>query len=153
MKYQFVKSLAIVFILSGCYSVSVAQDSDSLLKKNYAKAELNFMKGLESDNIGVRANAAYYLGEIKSQSSVSYLIHLMKYDKCFACRIVAALSLLKIGDPAGIQEVKMVRDFIPPDTSSDKNYLTYLSILWNQYLANNPEDELVLKNIQFPIEG
>jgi hypothetical protein len=153
MRLLNVKSFATIILLLICYSFSFAQNSNPLLQKNYTKAELNFLNGLESNNKGVRANGAYYLGEMKSQTSVSYLVNMMKYDNSFACRIVAALSLFKIGEPTGIQEVKMIREFVPPDTSSDKNYVFYLSILWNQYLQSHPEEELVLKNIQFHIEG
>jgi len=142
--------LPVIVLLFLCNNICRAQDSDSWLKKNYVKAELNFIEGLGSGTTGVRANSAYYLGEMKSQVAVNFLTYMIDYDKCPACRIVAALSLLKIGDPEGVMKVKRIREFVPPDTSSDTSYYSYLSSLWRHYLESHPDEAAVLKNIRFP---
>jgi hypothetical protein len=150
MRSLFVKLLVVVFLILICNSVFSGQDLSSLSEKQYAVAEQNFMKGLESNSIGMRANSIFYLGEMKSQTAASYLIHIIHNDKCAACRIIAALSLFKIGDKTGIHEIKKIREFAPPDPSNDNNYILYLSVLWNQYLTSHSEESLVLKNIRFP---
>lgn len=148
------KLFVVVLLLLVFQTISIGQNSNTLSEKKYAIAEQNYLVGLESSNIGMRANSAFYLGEMKSQAAVSNLIHMIRNDKCTACRILAALSLFKIGDKTGIHEIKMIREFVPSeDNSSDKNYISHLSVLWGQYLNSHPEESLVLKNIRFPDEA
>jgi HEAT repeat protein len=153
MKKLFIKFLTAILLVTICQSISFGQNTAQLSKRNYERAEQSYLNGLESNNFGMRANSAYYLGELKSQAAVFHLINMIYRDRNYGCRIVAALSLFKIGDAAGIQAVKNIREYTPDDKSTDDNYISHLSVLWNQYLQKNPDEAVALKNIQFPSEA
>jgi len=62
----------------------------------YDQIEDNLIVGVQSDNLGLRVSAAYYLGEIKSEKSVITLMKMLKSSTNEKERIMAALSLSKI---------------------------------------------------------
>jgi HEAT repeat protein len=72
----------------------------------YEQAVQNLLIGLSSDNDGLRRSSAYILGELKSDESVIPLMGALKSHKDPNTRIVAALSLCKIGDARGVFAVK-----------------------------------------------
>lgn len=67
----------------------------------YESIEENRLIGLASDNEGVRISAAFNLGEMKSEKAVIPLINRLREGTSEEERIIAALSLIKIGDPRG----------------------------------------------------
>lgn len=62
--------------------------------------------GLNSDNIGLRTSSIYLLGELKADESVIELMRILRNDPYEEARILAALSLYKIGDARGINAIK-----------------------------------------------
>ena len=116
-------------------------------QQNNEQIEISYINGLTSGISGIRISSAYHLGELKSKGAVSSLIHMLHYDKSTAGMIMAAISLVKIGDHAGIQEIRKVREFIPQGEASYDAYINHLSNLWDEYLQNNPKDAIALKNI------
>lgn len=78
-------------------------------KKNTINRNLvisNLINGINSDNQGLRMSSAYFLGEMKSDEAVIPLMKILKSDDNEESRIMAALSLIKIGDSRGVYAVK-----------------------------------------------
>ncbi len=116
-------------------------------QQNIEQIETSYINGLTSGISGIRISSAFHLGELKSKSAVNSLIHMLHYDKSPAGKIMAAISLVKIGDPSGIQEIRKVKEFIPQGEASYDAYINHLSNLWEEYLQNNPKEAIALKNI------
>lgn len=66
----------------------------------------NLINALESKNEGLTQSAAFYLGEYKCENAVIPLMKLLHSDCCEGLRVMAALSLTKIGSPKGLYAVK-----------------------------------------------
>jgi hypothetical protein len=102
--YQFLIVISLIFMISiNC----AAQDSTA--KGNRVTADMieeNLLVGAKSDNEGLRISSSYYLGETKSEDAVIPLLDILHNDKSEQARIMAALSLFKIGDSRGIYAIK-----------------------------------------------
>ena len=61
---------------------------------------------LKDNNMGIRASAAQLLGERKVEAAVKPLIKMLKSEKIYNARLVAAVALYKIGDERAIPELK-----------------------------------------------
>lgn len=99
------------------------------LEKNKDLIEQNLLIGLQSENEGLRISSAYMLGEVKSDLAVIPLLRILKSDNDENARIVAALSLFKIGDARGIYAIKKGMDFDSSERVRElckKFYYTYL---------------------------
>ena len=68
--------------------------------------EANLIAGVNSGNFGLRVSAATMLGDLKSTGGVFALMQMLRNENDERGRIVAALALVKIGDPVGIYAVK-----------------------------------------------
>ncbi len=88
-----------------------ANVSPSSKTNTYETIELNRLIGLSEDNEGLRVSAAFNLGEMKSQKAVIPLMKLLKDGKTDEEKIIAALSLIKIGDPQGVFLVSRAAQF------------------------------------------
>jgi hypothetical protein len=64
-----------------------------------------YLDGVNSDNEGVRASAATFLGYLKSKEAVLPLMKMMRDEKSEDSRIIAALALIRIGDAQGVYMV------------------------------------------------
>lgn len=64
-----------------------------------------YLEGVTSDNEGVRASAATFLGYLKSEKAVLPLMKMLRDEKSEDSRIIAALSLIRIGDAQGVYMV------------------------------------------------
>ena len=71
----------------------------------------NLEEGVQSENLGLKVSSAYYLGEKRSKDSVIPLMKILKGDENPEARIIAALSLFKIGDEQGMFAVKRAIKF------------------------------------------
>ena len=103
----------IIFLVvaAGCLLMMQAQD----LSRKWSKiGEQNLLIGLESENEGLRTSAAQFLGDIKSEKSVIPIIHMLNSEKDETNRILAAISLYKIGD---LREIRAIKDAITRDES------------------------------------
>jgi hypothetical protein len=70
------------------------------------KTEENYLSALNSGNEELKVSSAYMLGEIKSEKAVVLLMDMFRKEKDDGAKLVAALSLLKIGDARGVFLVK-----------------------------------------------
>ncbi len=93
-----------------CTTLSYPQDSNKVMP-NSTESELNYWIGVKSDNSGLRASSAYYLGEMKSEKAVIPLMEILRSDTSASVRIMAALSLYKIGDERGVHAIKQAVQF------------------------------------------
>ena len=66
------------------------------------------IKALKDSNEGIRSSAAMLLGERKCKQAIEPLKKMMKKDKFYASRIVAALALYEIGDKSVIGDIKKI---------------------------------------------
>ena len=82
-------------------------------KKNYNRTVViqNLLNGVNSENQGLMLSSGYFLGELKSDEAVIPLLSILKSSENEEERIMAALSLSKIGDARGIYAVKQAIEF------------------------------------------
>lgn len=66
------------------------------------------IQSLKNENIGIRTSAAKLLGERKVQAAVDPLLKMLKTEKKYSARIVAALALYQIGDEKALPALKKV---------------------------------------------
>lgn len=101
--YFFVAITLVLFCCTSAYS----QDSLKVLPKLHdSTIDDNYLQGVKSDNMGLRVSATYYLGERESSKAVLPLMNVLHTDQSPEARIMAALSLFKIGDARGIYAIQ-----------------------------------------------
>lgn len=131
-------------------STAIAKDElDPAVKAKYKTIEANLLLGLKSENEGLRTSCAFYLGEYKSEKAVLDLLKILRDDECYAARIVAALSLIKIGNKQSIymvQRTSLFNDYEGVRKMSQKFYLSYLM---KKYLEEHPEKAFDLSYVKF----
>ncbi|MBN1300478.1 MAG: hypothetical protein JW995_04620 [Melioribacteraceae bacterium] len=144
------KSLLLIFLF---FSVAiVAQQKHPYTNSicTYEKVEDNYLHGLKSDNLGLTVSCAYYLGEIKSTKSVIPLMAMLRNGKTQEERLIAALSLIKIGDQRGIYLVSERAKFCDCERTRrtcEKFYIAYLNHKYSkqyQYAFEGDEDLIKL---------
>lgn len=109
------KRVTILFIILTvlvCFSNKIsAQEVDKKEKKvDVEKVEDNLLVGVKSENDGLRVSSAYYLGEAKSDKAVIPLMEMLRENNDEGERIMAALSLFKIGDERGMNLIKGISE-------------------------------------------
>ncbi len=97
--------LVVVFALLFSASVS-ASGKDKTRHLTYDKIETNLLVGLNSDNLGLSVSSAFMLGEIKSEKAILPLTRMLREAEDERARIVAAISLIKIGSERSTYVVK-----------------------------------------------
>lgn len=105
----------------------------------YEAIELNRLIGLASDNEGLRISCAFNLGEMKSVKAVIPLMALLREGKTCEERIIAALSLVKIGDPQGVYMVSRLAKFHDCDRTRRMCEKFYNGYLYQKYLDEHPD--------------
>ena len=65
---------------------------------DWKKAEVNYIAGLGSENLGIRQSAASYVAEYQLKGAVEPLIQILKFDKVENARMSAALALVTFDD-------------------------------------------------------
>lgn len=105
MKRTFLSLLVLCVVFS---TLSYAQAPPKSLKSDaaYHQIESNYLKGLLSDNPDLRTSCAYFLGEMKSDKALIPLMEMFHRAENVGAKLVAAWSLLKIGDSRGVNLVK-----------------------------------------------
>ena len=101
----------ILIVLLFTVSVMLAGNTPKKSSVNMDTMEENLLIGLNSDNAGLQSCSAYMLGEVKSTKAVIPLMKILKCENCAELKIIAALSLYKIGDARGIFAVKQAAKF------------------------------------------
>ncbi len=114
----------------------------------YETIELNRLFGLASDNEGLRVSCAFNLGEMKSQKAVIPLMQLLREGNTLEERVIAALSLVKIGDSQGVYLVSRLAKFSNCEKTRRMCERFYNGFLYQKYLEEHPtkENDLAFKN-------
>lgn len=84
----------------------IPQETAGLNSSQIEACYATLQQGLNSDNEGLKAGCAYMAGEIRCQRSVVCLLKILHNNPSEEFRILAALSLYKIGDARGIYAIK-----------------------------------------------
>jgi len=92
-----VSKLGLAFALTLILTVFISSVglSQEMNEKEYNKF---LIKALKDENIGIRSSAAQLLGERKVEAAIEPLKKMLKNEKHYAVRIVAAVSLYQIGN-------------------------------------------------------
>jgi HEAT repeat protein len=129
--HNFLLGTLLLIALSG--SSIYAQDSVKAVKNiDDDSINLNYLEGVNSPNDGLRISSVFYLGERKTTKAVIPLMKILNNDKVPEARVMAALSLFKIGDKRGIYTIKHAKDF-------DDNEMVkkMCNIFYQMYLKSN----------------
>jgi len=100
---------------------------------SYEQIEATLLVGLNSENFGLKVSSAYMLGEIKSENSVNALVKMLRENDNEKARLIAALSLLKIGTERSIFMVKQSRRFNENENVRDLCTHLYNCHLYKKY--------------------
>lgn len=123
----------IFFVLVGLTFASFAANNPAPAKKKSFNRNVviqNLLNGVNSENQGLKLSSGYFLGELKSDEAVIPLLAILKNSENDEERIMAALSLSKIGDSRGIYAVKQASKF---DASERVRKLC--SLFYQDYLS------------------
>jgi hypothetical protein len=91
----------------------------------------NLMQGLCAQNKGLRESAAFMLGEEKAITAVVPLMKMLRDCDEESSRIVAALSLARIGEPRGTYAVRQAARF-----DKSQKVRTLCAWFYNQYVQD-----------------
>lgn len=94
-----------MLVLSFLLLLSTASLADENEKYAYHQYLLN---SLDDENVGRRASAAMLLGDNGVDEAIVPLMKMLKTEKDFRVRIIAAVSLYKVGDPSIVPQLKEV---------------------------------------------
>ena len=114
-------------------------DDNMLAKEACIKTLLG---GISTENLGLQAGCAFMLGELCCKRSVITLLDILHNNPSEELRILAALSLYKIGDSRGIFAIRQAIKFDKSERVSrlcEKFYKSYI------YRGDNTEAEIALK--------
>jgi hypothetical protein len=103
MSMLFVVILSVLLLSVSLISQPVPKHSIELNENQIFE---NLLVGTKSTNKGLCASCVYMMGEMCCKKSVIPLMSLLHNAECEEVRILAALSLCKIGDARGIFAVK-----------------------------------------------
>lgn len=124
--------LVVFFLFSS--SILFAGDKSFQNKSvSYEQIETTLLAGLNSDNFGLKVSSAYMLGEIKSECAVNDLTKMLRDSDNEKMRLVAALSLLKIGTDRSVFMVKQSRRFNDSEIVRDLCAHLYNCHLYKKY--------------------
>lgn len=107
--------ITILLLAAGARNIYAAEPPAAKTVVSQEVIELNLLNGVESGNDGLQLSSAYFLGEMKSAKSVIPLMKLLHESKDESVRIMAALSLIKIGDSRGVYAVQQQGRFDESD--------------------------------------
>jgi HEAT repeat protein len=128
-----------VLVLMIIFSVSIFAGNKNLEEK-YKTIEDNLLVGLQTDNLGLKVSAAYFLGEMKSERAVIPLMKILKGNTTDEEKLIAALSLCKIKSERGMFAVKQRIKF---DDSERVKRLC--DIFYKNYLFENIEGKVIVE--------
>lgn len=141
------KRLTTTFVLIFTVLFSSLFATNTKLNKEdprYAQYENNLITGLKSDNEGLRFSSAYLLGEIKSELAVDLLTRMLRSHENENFRIMAALSLSKIGTDQALYMVKRVGKF-----TDHTKLATFCDKFYKARTYSLPADDKVLVSSLF----
>jgi len=91
--------IAVILFSANMYSQPVPK---RLIQMNETQITENLLTGMNSCNKGLCASCVYMIGDLCCKKGVIKLMSLLHNAECEEIRILAALSLCKIGDGRGI---------------------------------------------------
>jgi HEAT repeat protein len=128
-----------VLVLMLILSVSIFAGNKNLEEK-YKTIEDNLLVGLQTDNLGLKVSAAYFLGEMKSEHAVIPLMKMLKGNTTEEEKLIAALSLAKIKSEKGMFAVKQRIIF-----DDSKRVQRLCDIFYKNYLFENIEGTVIVE--------
>ena len=128
-----------VLVLMLILSVSIFAGNKNLEEK-YKTIEDNLLVGLQTDNLGLKVSAAYFLGEMKSERAVIPLMKMLKGNTTEEEKLIAALSLAKIKSEKGMFAVKQRIKF-----DDSKRVQRLCDIFYKNYLFENIEGNVIVE--------
>jgi HEAT repeat protein len=134
MKTYLVITFAAVLMFALMLNIS-ANPAPKNTESSNKEAESSLLKNLESKNFDTRINTAYSLGELKSSKAVIPLLKILHDEKSEDLRIVAALSLIKIGNGIGVYQVKQAAIY-----DDSPRVRRMCSIFYNAYIHDKVEN-------------
>lgn len=130
-----------VALVAGIAGQALATDKVQVTPRvNKELIAINLMNGLASDNKGVRENAAFILGEEKITRAIVPLMKMLRDSEEESSRIVAALSLCRMGEPRGVYAVRMAAKF-----DSSEKVRTLCAWFYNQYVKPGSFEFVTIK--------
>ena len=81
-------------------NLAIAQPKTSIEYDKY------LIKSLDDENLGIRSSAAQLIGERKVENAVKPLMTMLKTEKHYSARIIAAIALYQIGDERAVPTLK-----------------------------------------------
>lgn len=103
--------LTVSLLLLGTISIFAQGTNSNKILPLSNEAIDNYLVGIQSDNFGVRVSCAYFLGEYNVSEGIIPLMKMLHNEKSEAARIIAALSLTKIGSDKAVFAVKQAARF------------------------------------------
>ena len=126
-KINFLLVILILILVSAQVFPQMVPDYERTAKSESCFNSL--LSGIDSDNGGLQAGCAYMLGEVECDKGVIPLLRVLHNDKREEARIIAALSLYKIGDSRGIFAIRQAIRF-----DDSKRVRRLCKIFYNAYL-------------------
>jgi hypothetical protein len=126
------KSQHILFAVSLLLLLTIRILPQEIADQNISTKEAcikTLLEGLNTENRGLQAGCTYMLGELCCDRGVITLLDILHNNPSEELRILAALSLYKIGDSRGIYAIKQSIKFDESERVSrlcDKFYRAYM---------------------------
>ena len=111
---KFLLLAVFTIILVSSSNISAQKTESQKAKVVIEKYELSgnavksLIKGIQSENEGLKKDAIFFAGEYKLDATVDYLIAELQKSKNPEMRILIVLSLHKIGNPIAIDYIKEI---------------------------------------------
>ncbi len=140
MKKQHILAALVLFLFASVSLYAGDKYTDCKVT-NYEQTELSLLEGIHSDNFGLRISSAYMLGEIKSEKAVIPLTKMLRNSEDQRARLVAALSLMKIGTDRStyvVKQGKRFNEFVKVRKLCKHLYNTYL---YEKFNGKQPSQE------------
>ena len=137
MKVKIFSSLLLLSLLLFTGLSSAEVNKSNIEANTYESIELNRLIGLASDNEGLRVSCAFNLGEMKSDNAVIPLMKLLREGQTFEERVIAALSLVKIGDSKGVFLVSRLAKFSDNEKIRRMCERFYSGYIYEKYLEEH----------------
>jgi hypothetical protein len=130
----FIVLAAVILFSATLYSQPVPKRS---IQMNETQIFENLLIGSKSCNKGLCGSCIYMMGELCCKESVIPLLGLLHNAECEEIRILAALSLCKIGDARGLYAVKRAAIFDDSERVKRLCDLFYKAVYSGKVAANH----------------
>ena len=123
----------ILFAAFALTTIGNAQDEKRTYNENAVK---NLVKGIKSENEGLKKSSIYYAGKYKITDAVDALVDKIVKEKDPDTRILIALSLYQIGDYKGLEAVKE-----QALNDNDERVKSMSALIFNEFYKNYTGDQ------------